>query len=73
MKPATVRFYIDADVLALAKILVSLRSDVTYPGDPGGVLNRRWRPACPITSPDTDDEILDTRDRPSRMADHHQG
>jgi PIN like domain len=56
-KPATIRFYIDADVLGLAKVLVSLRSDVTYPGDPGGVLHRRWRPACPIASPDTDDEI----------------
>jgi hypothetical protein len=56
-KPAIVRFYIDADVLGLAKVLVSLRSDVTYPGDPGGVLRRRQRPACPITNPDTPDEI----------------
>jgi hypothetical protein len=35
-KPAIVRFYVDADVLGLAKILVQVRSDVTYPGDPGG-------------------------------------
>ena len=56
-KPATIRFYIDADVLGLAKILVSLRPDVTYPGDPGGTLHRRWRPACPITDSDTDDDI----------------
>jgi hypothetical protein len=26
-----VRFYFDADVLGLAKVIVSLRSDVTYP------------------------------------------
>lgn len=55
-KPATVRFYIDADVLGLAKVLVTLRPDVTYPGDPGGVVHRRERPACVITdrgAPDT--------------------
>jgi len=55
-KPATVRFYVDADVLGLAKILVQLRPDVTYPGDPGGVLHRRARPACPVASP----AVLDT-------------
>jgi hypothetical protein len=36
---ATVRFYLDADVLGLAKVLVQLRNDVTYPGDPGGVVH----------------------------------
>jgi hypothetical protein len=30
-----VRFYFDADVLGLAKVMVMLRSDMTYPGDPG--------------------------------------
>lgn len=35
-RPADVRFYVDADVLGLAKLLVRLRSDVTYPGDPEG-------------------------------------
>jgi hypothetical protein len=54
-KPATVRFYFDADVLGLAKTVVTLRSDVTYPGDPGGVVHSRERPACPITSPATPD------------------
>ena len=39
-RPATVRFYFDADVLGLAKVIVSLRHDVTYPGDPGGVVHR---------------------------------
>jgi hypothetical protein len=48
-KPAEVRFYLDADVLGLAKVLVQLRNDVTYPGDPGGVLHKRQRPPCPIT------------------------
>lgn len=56
-KPAAVRFYVDADVLGLAKILVQVRSDVTYPGDPGGVLHKRARPACPITSPNVADDI----------------
>jgi hypothetical protein len=51
-----VRFYFDADVLGLAKVIVSLRSDVTYPGDPGGVVHRRQRPPCSITSPATADE-----------------
>ena len=52
-KPAEVRFYIDADVLGLAKLLVQIRNDITYPGDPGGVLHRRERSACPITATET--------------------
>lgn len=56
-KLATVRFYIDADVLGLAKILVQVRNDVTYPGDRGGVLHKRTRPPCPITAPKTDDDV----------------
>ncbi len=55
-RPAVVRFYVDADVLGLARILVQVRSDVTYPGDPGGVLHKRQRPPCSITSP----AVLDT-------------
>jgi hypothetical protein len=54
-KPAVVRFYFDADVLGLAKCLGRLRSDMTYPGDLGGVIHRRVRPACPITTPATED------------------
>jgi hypothetical protein len=42
-KPAVVRFYFDADVLGLAKVLVQVRAEVTYPGDPGGTLHRRTR------------------------------
>jgi len=52
-RPAEVRFYFDADVLGLAKIMVQVRPDCTYPGDPGGVLHKRRRPPCPITQPAT--------------------
>lgn len=52
-RPAEVRFYFDADVLGLAKIMVQLRPDCTYPGDPGGVLHKRRRGSCPITRPAT--------------------
>jgi PIN like domain len=79
LRPATVRFYFDADVLGLAKALVALRSDMTYPGDPGGVVHKRKRPACPIESPrvpDTEwipevarrDWLIVTRD--SRIQEH---
>jgi hypothetical protein len=30
-RPARVRFYFDADVLGLAKVIAALRPDVTYP------------------------------------------
>lgn len=55
-KPADVRFYFDADLLGVAKVLAQLRPDITYPGDPGAVVHRRERPPCPITSP----AMLDT-------------
>lgn len=51
VKPAEVRYYIDADVLGLGHILAALRPDVTFPGDPGAVIFKRKRPACPVTSP----------------------
>ena len=50
-----IRFYVDADLLALAKSLVAARYDVTYPGDTGD--QRRGRPACPITSTAIKDPI----------------
>ncbi len=50
VRPAHVRFYIDADLLGLAKLLCSIRSDFTYPGDPGAVIKRRERPPCVVTS-----------------------
>lgn len=44
-----IRFYVDADLLGVAKMLVDVRSDVTYPGDPGGRGPDGFdRPACPI-------------------------
>lgn len=49
----TTRFYIDADLLALGKALVSARYDVTYPGDPGD--SRRQRPPCIVTDPSLPD------------------
>ncbi|HET6836016.1 MAG TPA: hypothetical protein VFH30_19295 [Acidimicrobiales bacterium] len=51
MKPpkrATVRFYFDADILGLAKVVAPLRADFTYPGDPGAVIHKRKREPCPI-------------------------
>ena len=56
LRAAQVRFYVDADILGLGKILGGLRNDVTYPGDPGAVLHKRHRAPCPIASPD----VLDT-------------
>ena len=56
LRAAQVRFYVDADILGLGKILGSLRNDVTYPGDPGTVIHRRHRAPCPIADPD----VLDT-------------
>lgn len=52
MKPAEVRFYFDADILGLGKLISGLRPDCTYPGDPGDVIHKRQRPPCSITSPD---------------------
>lgn len=57
MPPATVRFYVDADILGLGKTLARLRNDVTYPGDPGAVIHKRRRPACPVASPATADRL----------------
>jgi PIN like domain len=57
-KPATVRFYFDADVLGLAKVIDKLRADITYPGDVGGLVHRRLRAACPITTDAPDVEWI---------------
>lgn len=57
-KPARVQYYIDADLLGLAKILVQVRPDVTYPGDPGGLTrNKRVRPPCTIKEARTPDRV----------------
>jgi PIN like domain len=54
-KRAEVRFYFDADVLGLAKLLCQERADFTYPGDPGGRIKKRDRPACIIAAPSAKD------------------
>jgi len=46
-----IRSYVDADVPGLGKILAGLRSDVTYPGDPGAVIRKRERAPCPAARP----------------------
>jgi hypothetical protein len=56
-KPADVRFYFDADILGLAKVIADLRSDATYPGAPEAEINGRLRPACPVTSTATKDSV----------------
>jgi hypothetical protein len=57
-KPVTVNFYVDADVLGLAKVLASIRPDVTYPGDLGGqVKGGRTRPPCVVTDTSTPDSV----------------
>ena len=69
--PAKVRFYFDADVLGLAKLLVRVRNDMTYPGDPGrGALQARAatmsdRIACCARS------RLDTGGHFAGLADRH--
>ena len=50
IKPAVVRFYLDADVLGLAKLICQERSDCTYPGDPGAVIRKRRRELAPVVS-----------------------
>lgn len=78
-RPAVVRYYFDADVLGLAKVVTGLRSDCTYPGDPGGEVHKRRRSACLVTDPRTPDSVwipqvaaqgwlIITRD--SRIQDH---
>jgi PIN domain-containing protein len=55
VKPAEVHYYVDADILGLGLVLARLRSDVTYPGDPGAVIHKRERPACVVTTPHAPD------------------
>ena len=57
VRPADVRFYVDADLAGLGKLLVRLRPDVTYPGNPGGVVHARQRPPCPVAMPATLDDV----------------
>lgn len=57
MKAAETRYYVDADILGLAKVLSALRNDVTYPTFGGGKLHGRMRPPCPVTSTDVPDTV----------------
>jgi hypothetical protein len=57
VKPAVVRFYIDADILGVGHILSRIRPDVTYPGETGGVVHKQERQVCPITSTQVDDDV----------------
>jgi hypothetical protein len=41
-------------------VLVALRPDVTYPGDPGGTVHRRERPPCEITPATRDRDWIPT-------------
>lgn len=45
-----VRFYFDEDLSGLANIICSVRTDCTFPGDPGHRIRKIVRPPCIITS-----------------------
>jgi hypothetical protein len=55
-RPAVVRFYLDADVRPGTRRRLNTQRRA-YPGDPGAVIKRRERPACPITDPATADDV----------------
>ncbi|MER7251802.1 hypothetical protein [Kribbella sp. NPDC000426] len=55
MRESVIRYYLDADILGLAKVLCPLRNDVTCPGDPGAVVHKRERPPCLIADTRTPD------------------
>lgn len=56
MQLGRARWYVDADTLGVAAILVRARPDVTFPGDSGERHTSRWHlPACAITRTDTPD------------------
>lgn len=56
-RPIAPRFYFDADVLGLAKLICQERADCTYPGDPGGRIKKRQRPPCVVTTPSAKDPV----------------
>lgn len=44
-----IRYYVDADLIGLGKILVQVRADVTYAGDEGGIgIDKQPRPPSPV-------------------------
>lgn len=55
MKQAVVRYYFDADILDVGKLISSLRSDCTYPGDPGAEIHKHKRLKCVVENTDIPD------------------
>jgi hypothetical protein len=54
----TPRWYVDADTLGLAKVLVQVRKDVTYPGDEGKRHRKHWEiDPCVISDTATEDQV----------------
>lgn len=52
------RWYVDADTLGLARVLIEVRPDVTFPGDDGRRTRKRWSlPPSPIQDPATPDDV----------------
>lgn len=53
------RWYFDANITGVGKILSRARDDVTWPGDSGERQgpSRRWLPPSPVDSSDVADEI----------------
>jgi hypothetical protein len=66
---ARARWYVDADTLGLARLLIQVRRDVTFPGDDGLRTDPRWNlPPCVIEHPDTDDDVWIPRVTRERLA-----
>jgi len=52
------RWYVDADTLGLAHVLIRARPDVTYPGDDGIRHRPAWcMPPCVVSDPATRDDV----------------
>ncbi|GII86690.1 hypothetical protein Ssi03_46800 [Sphaerisporangium siamense] len=57
-KPVTPRWYVDADTLGLAHILVRARRDVTFCGDDGRRHSKQWTTSpCVIQDTATADDV----------------
>jgi hypothetical protein len=52
------RWFVDADTLGLAHVLIRARRDVTFPGDDGHRHQESWRlPPCVVSDPATHDNV----------------
>jgi PIN domain-containing protein len=57
-KPRTPRWYVDADTLGLAHVLIRSRRDVTYCGDDGKRHNKSWEiEPCVVQDTATPDDV----------------